>query len=368
MKRIHELMRYARNHGASDLHLTAGLEPRMRRHGKLRAVRDWPKLCEEDVRAFMRAVAPPAKWQSFRECGDVDFTTEVKSVGRFRANYFAHESGSGAVFRYILDEVVPFDRLRLPKSVATLGRAPSGLVLVTGPSGAGKTTTLAALVDIINTNVARHILTIEDPVEYVHRNKKSVISHREIGTDVEGFAPALRAATRQDANVVMVGELRDPESMAMALAAAELGVLVLATMNTNSAARTIDQVIATFPAEEHALVRTILAQTLVGVVSQLLVPAADGSGRYPVAEVLLWTPALAATIREGNTQMIDSIIQAGSADGMQLMDDALAQAAARGRIDPKRALSLATDKERFGRLRPERKPSRRRKSKKSKRA
>jgi len=361
--KIHELMRYARNRGASDLHLTAGLEPRMRRHGQLRAVRGWPQLCEEDVLSFMRTVAPASKWRQFSECGDVDFTAEVESVGRFRANYFAHEAGSGAVFRYILDEVVPFDRLRLPNAVATLSRAASGLVLVTGPSGAGKTTTLAALVDLINTNVARHILTIEDPVEFLHRNKKSVISHREIGTDVEGFATALRAATRQDANVVMVGELRDHESMAMALAAAELGVLVLATMNTNSAARTVDQVIATFPAEEHALVRTILAQTLVGVVSQLLVPTADGSSRRPVAEILLWTPALAATIREGNTQMIDSIIQAGSADGMQLMDDALAQAAAHGRIDPKRALSLATDKERFGRLRPARKP-RRRKSKK----
>jgi twitching motility protein PilT len=347
MARIDELFRYLKDNKGSDLHLAAGLEPRIRVHGSLESVRGWPAQSHDDLMSLLRELVSDTQWKDYTGCGDLDFAYGLEGVARFRANFLRQENGCGAVFRIIPEDIVPLEALNLPKAIETLAHLQQGLVLVTGPTGSGKSTTLAAIIDRINTTYTKHIVTIEDPVEFVHKDKRSVFSQREVGTDTESFGAALRAAIRQDADVILVGEMRDLETISLAVTAAEMGALVFGTLHTNGAANTIDRLIDAFPAEEQAQIRTTLAESIAGIVSQLLLKTADGHGRCAVNEILLKTAGLPNVIREGNTPMITSIIQGGRTTGMQLMDDALMALVEQKRITPREAYMKATNKARF---------------------
>jgi twitching motility protein PilT len=347
MRDVNELLRGLSEQGGSDLHLSAGREPRMRRRGELHAVPGWPALRDADLRALLRPLARAEQWADFERTGDLDFAYALSGVARFRANYFVQEHGAGAVFRIIPERVDPIEKLGLPEAIARVADLRKGLVLVTGPTGSGKSTTLAAVIDRINREHARHVVTIEDPVEFVHVSKKSVFSHREVGSHTKGFAPALRSAIRQDADVILVGEMRDCETISLAITAAEMGMLVFGTLHTNGAAKTIDRIIDAFPADQQPQARISLSESLAGVISQLLLPTADGKGRCAAIEILLKTTALPNVIREGNTAMLQQIIQSGKAAGMQSMDDALAALVDERLVRREDALLRAQDKARF---------------------
>jgi twitching motility protein PilT len=347
MARIDDLFRYLKSQGGSDLHLAAGLEPRIRKHGQLEPVPEWRPLTDGALRELLREIASPRQWEIYERTLDLDFAYGLEGLARFRANYFNQENGAGAVFRIIPEEIVSLEELKLPASIQTFVHLEQGLVLVTGPTGSGKSTTLASIVDRINTTYAKHIVTIEDPIEFVHENKKCTISQREVGVDTESFATALRAAIRQDPNVILVGEMRDLETIALAITAAEMGVLVFGTLHTNSASKTVDRIIDAFPPDQQGQARTMLSASLAGVVSQVLLRTVNGRGRVAVNEVLLRTPGLANVIREGNTPMIGSIIQGGKKDGMQSMDDALYAYAKAGVVAGDEAWLKATNKKRF---------------------
>jgi twitching motility protein PilT len=347
MPRLHELFHYLRDNKGSDLHLAAGLEPRIRKHGSLEAVDGWSVLTHEELCEILREIASGEQWAEYESNGDLDFAYGFEGVARFRANYLRQENGAGAVFRIIPEEIVPLEKLNLPKAIESLAHLQQGLVLVTGPTGSGKSTTLAAIIDRINSAYAKHIVTIEDPVEFVHKSKMSIFSQREVGTDTESFGAALRAAIRQDADVILVGEMRDLETIALAVTAAEMGALVFGTLHTNGAANTIDRLIDAFPADEQAQIRTTLSESVAAIVSQLLLRTADGQGRCAVNEILLKTPGLPNVIREGNTPMITTIIQGGKSIGMQLMDDALMDLVEDKRITAREAYMKAHNKGRF---------------------
>jgi twitching motility protein PilT len=352
MAQIDRLFEYLKQNRGSDLHLAAGLEPRIRKNGELQSVAGWDTVYDADLRALLREIATEKQWQHYESTLDLDFSYGLDGVGRFRANYFNQELGAGAVFRIIPETIVSLEELEMPAAIAGLAELSQGLVLVTGPTGSGKSTTLAAIIDRINQTYARHIVTIEDPVEFVHQNKRSTVSQREVGVDTESFSAALRAAIRQDAGVILVGEMRDLETIALAITAAEMGTLVFGTLHTNNAPKTIDRVIDAFPADQQPQVRTMLSESLAGIVSQLLVRRADGNGRVAVTEILLKTPGLPNVIREGNTQMIHSIIQAGRKEGMQAMDDALHALVQSRRITGEDAYMKASDKKRFEEFTP----------------
>ncbi len=352
MPKLDELLSLLKTKGGSDLHLAAGLEPRMRTHGELVALEGQPVLTDTLLRELMSELPSERIWNQYQTTNDADFAYGLEGVARFRANYFVQENGAGAVFRIIPEEIISLEKLNVPEAIANLANLKHGLVLVTGPTGSGKSTTLAAIVDKINRERSLHIVTIEDPVEFVHQNKKSVFSHREVGHHTNGFAPALRAAIREDADVVLVGEMRDYETISLALAAAEMGVLVFGTLHTNNAPKTIDRVIDAFPADEQSQARISLSESLYAVVSQLLLPTADGKGRCAVNEILLSTSALPNLIREGNIPMIPSLIQSGKGEGMQAMDDALFGLVKEGRITADEAFRKAGDKARFEPLLP----------------
>jgi len=347
MARIDDMLRHMKEHDGSDLHLAAGIAPRMRSHGELVEVDGWPELGDESLREIVREIASDSDWQSFEACGDLDFAYGLEGVARFRANYFVQERGAGAVFRIIPEEILTLEDLHLPEAIGSFCHLRQGLVLITGPTGSGKSTTLAAVINEINRTHSRHIVTIEDPVEFVHKNQQSILSHREIGSHTLGFTPALRAAIRQDADVVLVGEMRDRETIALAITAAEMGMLVFGTLHTNSATKTVDRIVDAFPAEEQNQIRVSLSESLAGVVSQLLLRTVDGKGRCAVHEILLRGSGLANVIREGNTPMLNSLIQSGKQLGMQSMDDALFAAVQSGKIRAADAHMKASEKARF---------------------
>jgi twitching motility protein PilT len=350
MARLDDMLRLMKDQEASDLHLVAGCVPRLRSHGELAAVDGWSELDDAGIRDLIREIASGSDWKDYEECGDLDFAYGLKGVARFRANYFMQEHGAGAVFRIIPEEILTLEQLKLPAAIKGLCHIQQGLVLITGPTGSGKSTTLAAIINHINQIYCKHIVTIEDPVEFVHQNQQSVLSHREVGSHTNGFSPALRAVIRQDADVVLVGELRDRETVALATTAAEMGMLVFGTLHTNSATKTVDRIVDSFPSEEQNQIRVSLSESLAGVVSQLLLRTADGKGRCAVHEILLKTSGLANVIREGNTPMLNSIIQSGKKVGMQSMDDSLFAAVQAGTIRAIDAHSKANDKSRFDSL------------------
>jgi twitching motility protein PilT len=338
---------YLKDNDGSDLHLAAGLEPRIRAKGKIRTIEGRARLVDSELRVLMQELASAKQWDEYAATNDLDFAYGIEGVARFRANYFCQEHGAGAVFRIIPEEIVSLADLKLPDAVGRLANLEEGLVLVTGPPGSGKSTTLAAIVNEINTSQSKHIVTIEDPVEFVHQNRTAVFSHREVGLHTLGFGPALRSAIRQDADVILVGEMRERETIALAITAAEMGMLVFGTLHTNNAMKTIDRIIDAFPADEQNMVRLSLSESLAGIVSQLLLPTADGKGRVAANEILLKTPGLPNVIREGNGQMLNSIIQSGRAMGMQAMDDVLMELCESGKITGHDAYMKATEKARF---------------------
>jgi twitching motility protein PilT len=352
MPHVDELLHRLKERDGSDLHLAAGLEPRIRVHGQLAPVDGWDALEHETLRDLLQAIASAEQWRRYEECGDLDFAYGLGGIARFRVNYFVQERGAGAVFRLIPEKIVPLEELGLPDSIDRFVDLEKGLVLVTGPTGSGKSTTLAAIIDKINRTQAKHIVTLEDPIEFVHRNKKSVFSHREVGAHTGAFASGLRAALRQDADVILVGELRDYETISLAATAAEMGMLVFATLHTSGAAKTIDRIIDSFPTKEQDQARLSLSESLAGIVSQLLLPRADDNGRCAAIEILFRTQALPNLIREGNTPLLQDLIQSGKQEGMQVMDDALFELVCRRVIRPHDAYLKANDKARFEQLLP----------------
>ncbi len=343
--RIDTLLRIVVDKKASDLHLAVGSPPMVRVDGDLHRLK-WRTLTEEDYESLVNPIAPKRPLKEWQENGDTDFAYAMGKVARFRVNLFRQEHGSGAVLRMIPPKVLSIEELGLPPLVANVARVSRGLVLLTGPTGSGKSTTLAALLDWINRTRASHIVTIEDPVEFLHVPQKSLISHRELGFDTPTFAGALKAALREDPDVILVGELRDLETMSLALRAAETGLLVFGTLHTNSAARAVDRLIDSFSAEEQEQVRTVLAEVLKAVVAQVLLKKIGG-GRVPAFEVLRGSSALSNNIREGKTSMISTLIQTGRASGMIAMDQYLADLVLASAVDADEALEKALDKDQF---------------------
>lgn len=331
----------------SDLHLLESEPPKIRRHGSLIALEGEPSLTAETLEAYLYEICGSDDWERYKASGDLDFAYDFGDKGRFRANYYAQAHGMAAVFRTIPQHILTLDELNLPSILKIFARQQSGLILVTGPTGSGKSTTLAALLNEINTQETRYILTIEEPIEFVHPNKKSFFCQREVGRDTPSFAAGLRSASRQSCDVILVGEMRDYETISLALSAASMGKMVLGTLHTNSAVKTVDRIIDVFPNNEQWKARNMLADSLFGVCAQTLLKHADGEGRVAANEILVATQGLAASIREGNTANIRNIIQSGRAQGMQLMDDAIEGWLKQGVIDKHEAYLKAQDKNRF---------------------
>jgi twitching motility protein PilT len=335
---------------ASDLHLAAGYPPMLRVRGDLVPLAQQPVLTPQAVENYLQDLLSPMQRQIFAAENDLDFAHAFADKARFRGNYFRKTSGMGAVFRVIPTQIQTLEELRLPEVTRRLTESRAGLILVTGPTGSGKSTTLAAMLDAINSSRRGHILTIEDPVEFVHRPQNCQITHREVGRDVPSFADAIRSAGREDADVILVGELRNAETMRLALQAASSGALVFATVHTNSAASTIDRFINAFPAEQQPAIRGMLAECLTGIVAQQLLKRADGKGRLAVQEILLGNRAVAAIIRDGKTMMLTSLMQSGRAEGMQTMDSMLESLVRDGSLKAVDALTKAVDKENFAKV------------------
>jgi twitching motility protein PilT len=335
---------------ASDLHLTAGVPPTIRQRGRLTALDDYPKLSPEDTREFIYSILTTEQRRRLETELQLDFAYTVPGQARFRVNAYFQRGAVAAAFRLIPSELVSIDSLGLPAVVHELTRRPRGLVLVTGPTGSGKSTSLAAMLDEINQTREEHIITIEDPIEFVHAHKRCVVNQREIGNDATSFGAALKAALREDPDVILVGEMRDLETISTALTAAETGHLVFGTLHTQDAPQTIDRVIDVFPPEQQSQIRVQLSVTLQGVITQQLLPTADGAGRCAACEVLVPTAAVRNLIREGKIHQIPSIIQTGSAHGMQSMDSALATLVRAGRITQDLAESRSSTPEELRRL------------------
>ena len=335
---------------ASDLHLTAGVPPTLRQRGRLIALENYPKLTPEDTREFVYSILTTEQRRRLETDLQLDFAYVVPGKARFRVNAFFQRGAVAAAFRLIPSEIVPIDALGLPAVVHEMTRRPRGIVLVTGPTGSGKSTTLAAMIDEINQTRDEHIVTIEDPIEFVHAHKRCIINQRELGNDATSFAAALKAALRQDPDVILVGEMRDLDTISTALTAAETGHLVFGTLHTQDAPQTIDRVIDVFPPTQQSQIRVQLSVTLQGVVTQQLLPTADGAGRCVACEVLVPTPAVRNLIREGKIHQIPSIIQTGAAQGMQSMDSALATLVRAGTITQELAESRSSTRDELRRL------------------
>ncbi|NOZ68698.1 MAG: type IV pilus twitching motility protein PilT [Deferribacteres bacterium] len=349
MAKINSFFDYMIENNASDLHLSAGSKPKIRIHGELQDM-DHPELTNEELRSLLFEIATEEQQKAFLARRDLDFAYEIPGVARFRANYFDQKRGMGAVFRVIPTNILSVEDLGLPPQILKLTQLSRGLVLVTGPTGSGKSTTLAAIIDYINTHRKDHILTIEDPVEFVHENKGCLVNHREIGNHTDSFATALRAALREDPDVILVGEMRDLETIELAITAAETGHLVFGTLHTNSAAKTIDRIIDAFPAGQQAQIRTMLSESLKGVICQQLLKRSDQPGRLAALEILFCKTAVANLIREGKTFQITSVMQTAKGEGMQLMDQAIMEFLMQKKISPEEAYLKANDKNAFQRF------------------
>ncbi|HIE79571.1 MAG TPA: type IV pilus twitching motility protein PilT [Nitrospinaceae bacterium] len=346
MAKIDAFFQLMHEQGASDLHLVAGSQPILRVHGDMERVK-YKALENDELKAMLYEIAPENKIKVFEETGDVDFAYEIPNLARYRANYFQQKWGVGAVFREIPSTILTAEQLGLPKVITKLSMLHKGMVLVTGPTGSGKSTTLAAMMDYVNRNKKSHIITVEDPVEFVHKSQSCIVNHREVGVHTKGFKSALRGALREDPDIILVGEMRDLETIELALEAASTGHLVFGTLHTQSAAKTVDRIIDVFPAHQQSQIRTTLSESLKGVIAQNLFKRIDKKGRMAVLEVLVVTPAVSNLIREGKTFQIPSAIQTGKKFGMQSLDDAILIALEAKKISPEDAYDKAIVKERF---------------------
>lgn len=346
MARIDELLTRMSEGAGSDLFIMAGERPKFKVDGEIAAVDDWPELTAAETRDLLFEITTEKQRSRFTENLDFDFAYGLGKIGRFRCNYYHNRTGYAAVMRIIPTQIMTIQELNLPSVLVKFCGMRGGLILVTGPTGSGKTTSLAAMINHINDHYSRRIITIEDPVEFVHPNKSCLISHREVGTHTRSFADALRGVSRQDADVVLVGEMRDLETVSLALSAAAMGTLVFGTLHTNSAAKTIDRIIDVFPSDQQNQARSALGESLRGVVAQQLMKKIGG-GRVALNEILMGNQAVASTIREGNTPRINSIIQSGGSEGMQLMDNALEHFVEKGTIRGEDAYMKCNEKGRF---------------------
>jgi twitching motility protein PilT len=345
-RRIDEFLREVLVRNGSDLHFVAGDPPRIRLYGELQALREEP-LGTDQVRELLEEIMPRRARERLEQQDGADFAYTIPNLSRFRVNVFRHIGGLGAVFRAIPSKALTLDELNMPKAVRALCRTSNGLILVTGKTGSGKSTTLAAMIDDLNARLKGHILTIEDPIEFVHPRKNCLVSQREVGVHSPSFAEALHSALREDPDVVLVGELRDLETMSIAVTAAEMGILVMGTLHTNGAAATVDRIVNAFPADKQAHVRTMLSTSLRGVVSQQLIRRADRKGRVAALEILINTPAVSNLIRQGKLDQLENTMQSGSQHGMRTMDTAIQELLDHGMISGRSAYEKSINKQRF---------------------
>jgi twitching motility protein PilT len=346
MAQIDAFFKLMNEQGASDLHLVSGQQPILRIGGELERVK-FRILDNDALKAMLYEIAPEHKVKEFEETGDVDFAYEIPGLARYRANFFQQKYGVGAVFREIPSKVLTCEQLGLPPVVRRLATLPRGLVLVTGPTGSGKSTTLAAIMDEANRSRKDHILTVEDPIEFVHKSEKALVNHREVGLHTRSFAAALRGALREDPDIILVGEMRDLETISLAIEASATGHLVFATLHTMSAAKTVDRIIEVFPSNQQEQVRSTLADGIRAVISQTLFRRKDRKGRVAALEIMIANPAVRNLIREGKTFQIPSMIQTGKKYGMQSLDDSIMELVNKKIIAPEDAYMKAVEKSKF---------------------
>ncbi len=346
MARIDGLFKMMKEQGASDLHLSSGSQPIFRLHGEMVRL-NFKALSHAEIQSLVYEIISEKQREEFEAKKDLDFAYSIPELARFRGNVMMQHKGIAAVFRLIPSRILSADELDLPEGVRRLTLLKKGLVLVTGPTGSGKSTTLAAMIDLINSTRKEHILTLEDPLEFIHENKQSLLNQRQIGEHSESFSAALRAALREDPDVILVGEMRDLETISLAMTAAETGHLVFGTLHTNSAAKTIDRIIDVFPKDRQEQVRSMLSESLKGVICQQLLKTAEGKGRVAALELMVGTPAIANLIREGKTFQIPSIIQTARKEGMQLMDQHILDLLKTKKILPEEAYRCAIEKKQF---------------------
>ncbi len=342
MSKVEEVLTEAKAAGASDVHFTVGIPPKMRVNGDLITM-NYPKMLSDDTREVLNTVTTEAQREKFEQRGEFDFSFSIPSLGRYRVNAFLQRGSVALAFRLVGTTVPSPDELGVPKSVVDLYQRKRGLVLVTGPTGSGKSTTLAAIIDKVNNNRDAHVITLEDPIEYLHQHKMCMVNQREIGMDTESYANALRAALREDPDVILVGEMRDFETISVAITAAETGHLVLSTLHTIGAASTVDRIIDVFPPHQQQQIRVQLANVLEAVISQQLIPTADGKHRVAAFEVMHANHAVRNLIREGKSHQLTSVIQTNRKMGMMTMDEALSQLYYTGRISREMAIQFAQD-------------------------
>jgi len=343
---VAQLLSFTVKNNASDLHLSGGVPPMIRVDGDIKRI-NMPALTHKDVNSMVYDIMNDKQRKDYEEFLETDFSFEIPKLARFRVNAYNQNRGSAAVFRIIPSEILTLDDLGAPSIFKDISMHPRGIVLVTGPTGSGKSTTLAAMVDYINENKPDHILTIEDPIEFVHESKKSLINQREVHRDTLGFNEALRSALREDPDVILVGEMRDLETISIAVTAAEMGILVMGTLHTNGAAATVDRIINSFPADKQAHIRTMISTSLRGVVSQQLLPTSHRPGRIAALEIMINTPAVSNLIRQGKIDQLETAIQSGGNVGMQPMDNALMELVERGWVSGKEAYLQASNKHKF---------------------
>ncbi|MGD9971845.1 MAG: type IV pilus twitching motility protein PilT [Desulfatirhabdiaceae bacterium] len=346
MAKIDAFFKLLHDQGASDLHMVSGQPPAMRIHGDMERIK-YKILDNDSLRAMLYEIAPEDKVKVFEETGDVDFGYEIPGLARYRANFFMQKYGVAAVFREIPSKILTAEQLGLPSVISKLALLPRGLVLVTGPTGSGKSTTLAAIIDQANRSRKDHIITVEDPIEFVHQSQGCIVNHREVGLHTKTFSAALRGALREDPDIILVGEMRDLETISLAIEAASTGHLVFGTLHTSSAAKTVDRVIEVFPANQQEQVRSTLADGLRAVIAQVLFKRIDKKGRCAAMEIMIATPAVRNLIREGKTFQIPSSIQVGKRFGMQLLDDAIMELLNKGWISAEEAYAKSNDKSKF---------------------
>ena len=346
MAKIDAFFKLMNEQGASDLHLAAGQAPALRVRGDIERVK-FKVLDSDDLRGMLYEIAPEQKIKMFEENGDIDFGYEIPGLARYRANFFMQRNGVAAVFREIPSAILTAEQLGLPSVVSKLATLPRGLVLVTGPTGSGKSTTLAAIVDVANRQRKDHIITVEDPIEFVHQSQGCIVNHREVGVHTNSFSTALRGALREDPDVILVGEMRDLETISLAVEAASTGHLVFSTLHTSSAYKSVDRVIEVFPSQEQPLIRSTLADGLRAVIAQTLFKRIDRKGRVAALEILIANPAVRNLIREGKTHQIPSMIQTGKKYGMILLDDSIMDLFKKGIISADEAYAKSNEKGRF---------------------